>query len=98
MTIASDKLDQHLSESIAQLAPESKPMTISGFQPGAIKAAIEAAKLKSQTELQAAMDKLAVAQTKAAAVPEAIHKVAAQMTKEADDALHELATFTNGGE
>jgi hypothetical protein len=95
MSEASDKLDRHLADSIVQLRP-GKPMTISGFQPGAIRAALDAAKKKSQEELQAAMNKLAEAQAKAASVPDAIHKVAAQMHKEADDALHELATFTNG--
>lgn len=72
-------------------------MSITGFQPGAIKAAINAAKQKSQDQLTAAMQKLADAQTKAQSVPDAIHQVAAQMEKEADDALQELATFTNGG-
>lgn len=72
-------------------------MSITGFQPGAIKAAIDAAKQKSQDQLTAAMQKLSDAQTKAQSVPDAIHQVAAQMEKEADDALQELATFTNGG-
>ena len=72
-------------------------MSITGFQPGAIRAAIDAAKQKSQGDLAAAMAKLAEAQTKAATVPDAINQVAAMMAKEADDALQELATFTNGG-
>lgn len=73
------------------------PMTITGFQPGAIKAAIDAAKQKSQSQLADAMAKLSAAQEKAASVPAAIAQVAASMEKEADDALQELATFTNGG-
>lgn len=72
-------------------------MSITGFQPGAIKAAIEAAKKNSQDQLSAAMTKLAAAQTKASTVPEAINQVAKAMEKEADDALQELAQFTNGG-
>jgi hypothetical protein len=93
---ASDVLDQHLVDSITALKPAETPMTITGIQPGAIRAAIDAAKQKSQSDMQAAMAKLADAQTKAASVPDAINKVAAQMSKEADDALQELATFTNG--
>lgn len=72
-------------------------MSITGFQPGAIRSAIEAAKKNSQDQLAAAMGKLAAAQTKAATVPEAINQVAKAMEKEADDALQELAQFTNGG-
>lgn len=105
MTPEGERLDRHLSDSIAELklpspflgTENTKPMSITGFQPGAIRAAIDAAKKKSQAELEAAMGKLADAQTKAASVPDAIHKVAAQMTKEADDALQELSSFTNGG-
>lgn len=74
-----------------------RTMSFTGFQPGAIRAALDAAKQKSQGKLNAAMAKLAEAQTKAEAVPEAIHQVAAKMEKEADDALQELAQFTNGG-
>lgn len=76
---------------------ENTKMSITGFQPGAIKAAIDAAKQNSQDKLSAAMAKLAAAQTKAQSVPDAINEVAAKMEKEADDALQELATFTNGG-
>jgi hypothetical protein len=76
---------------------ENTKMSITGFQPGAIKAAIDAAKQNSQDKLTAAMAKLAAAQTRAQSVPDAINEVAAKMEKEADDALQELATFTNGG-
>jgi hypothetical protein len=72
-------------------------MSITGFQPGAIKAAIDAAKAKAKADMEAAMGKLAAASAKSATVPDAIAQVAASMEKEADDALQELATFTNGG-
>lgn len=76
---------------------ENARMSITGFQPGAIKAAIDAAKQSSQDQLNQAMAKLAAAQTKAQSVPDAINQVALKMEKEADDALQELAQFTNGG-
>jgi len=76
---------------------ENTKVSITGFQPGAIRAAIDAAKQNSQTQLSAAMAKLQAAQAKAQTVPDAINQVAAKMEKEADDALQELATFTNGG-
>lgn len=72
-------------------------MSITGFQPGAIRAAIDAAKAKAQESLGAAMGNLAAAQSKAQQVPDAINQVAASMEKETADALQELATFTNGG-
>lgn len=72
-------------------------MTFTGFQPGAIKAAIEEAKAKAASDMHGAMANLAEAQTKAATVPAAVNQVAAKMAKEADDALQELASFTNGG-
>jgi hypothetical protein len=107
----SEELNQHLSQSVKMLratalqSPLVAPtpqittestMSITGFNPGAIKAAIEAAKLKSQDELNTAMANLAEAQAQAASVPVAINQVAAKMKQEADDALQELATFTNG--
>lgn len=79
------------------IQPETRHMSITGFQPGAIRAAIDAAKQKSQADLDAAMVKLSAAQTKAASVPDAITALSVQMEKEADDALQELAQFTNGG-
>jgi hypothetical protein len=79
----------------AAITPENT-MSITGLNPGAIKAAIEAAKQKSQDEMAVAMAAFTEAQNKAASVPVAINQVAAQMTKEADDALQELATFTKG--
>jgi hypothetical protein len=77
--------------------PGLSPMSITGFQPGAIKAAIDAAKAKAKADMEAAMGKLAAASAKSATVPDAIAQVAASMEKEADDVLQELATFTNGG-
>lgn len=72
-------------------------MTITGYQPGSIKAAIDAAKQEAQDELNSALAALAEAKASAASVPVAIKQVAAQMKREADDALQELAGFTNGG-
>jgi hypothetical protein len=76
---------------------QEQDMSITGFQPGAIRAAIDAAKKQSQAELAGAMGELAVAQTRAAEVPAAIKQVAKAISKEAADALQELAEFSNGG-
>lgn len=72
-------------------------MSITGFQPGAVRAAIEAAQQGARDRQAQAMAKLAAAGVKAAGVADAIDQVSAQMEQEADDALAELAQFTNGG-
>lgn len=72
-------------------------MSITGFQPGAVKAAIEAAQQGARDRQAQAMAKLVAAGAKAAGVADAIDQVSAQIEKEADDALAELAQFTNGG-
>ena len=76
---------------------ENTKMSVTGYKPGAIKAALEAAKKQAQEELTAAMGTLSEAQVKAAEVPAAIKAVAGQIKKEAEDALQEFAEYTNGG-
>lgn len=75
---------------------ENTRMTVTGYQPGAIRAALEAAKKQAQDELAVAMGTLSEAQSKAAEVPAAIKAVAGQIKREAEDALQEFAQFTNG--
>jgi hypothetical protein len=76
---------------------ENTKMSVTGYKPGAIRAALDAAKRQAQEELTAAMGTLSEAQTKAAEVPAAIKQVAGQIKREAEDALQEFAEFTNGG-
>jgi hypothetical protein len=78
-------------------AGETNSMSITGFQPGAVKAAIEAAQQSARDRQAQAMAKLAAAGMKAAGVADAIDQVSARIEKEADEALAELAQFTNGG-
>lgn len=78
------------------MASRESRMSLTGFQPGSIKAAIDAAKKASQDELASAMAELGAAQAKAAEVPAALKQVAGQIKKEAEDALQEFAQFTNG--
>lgn len=86
-----------MSDALQNPFDGSKPMSITGFKPGSIRAALDAAKSKAEAELTEAMGSLAEAQTKAAEVPAAIKQVADQIKKEAADALAEFAQFTNGG-
>lgn len=77
---------------------EEVSMTLTGYQPGAIKAAIEKAKQEAQSKVSEAMAKLAAAHIKATEeVPAAIKTYAAKIEKEASDAIQELAEFDNGG-
>ncbi len=78
------------------ITEETKPMSITGFQPGAIKAAIQAAQQAAKDRQEQSMATLAAAGAKAVAVADAIDAVSAKMAREADDALQELAQFTNG--
>lgn len=74
--------------------PSEKPkMSITGLQAGAVKAAIQAAKDRQAQSLT----KLAGAASKVVSVSDAMDQVSTTMEKEADDALQELAQFTNGG-
>ncbi|MDB5611340.1 MAG: hypothetical protein JWP25_8240 [Bradyrhizobium sp.] len=76
---------------------ETNSMSITGFQPGAVKAAIEAAQQGARDRQAKSMARLAEAGAKAAGVADAIDQVSAKIEQEADDALAELAQFTNGG-
>lgn len=101
-SFASDSEIETAIRSISRLPPvniteETKPMSITGFQPGALKAAIEAAQKAATDRRAQSMAKLAEAGAKTVAVADAIDAVSAKMAKEADAALQELAQFTNGG-
>jgi hypothetical protein len=72
-------------------------MSITGFQPGAVKAAIDAARQRARDGQAKSMERLAAAGAKAAGVNDAIDQISSQIEREADDALAELAQFTNGG-
>ena len=71
--------------------------SLTGLQPGAIRAKLDALKLKAAERRAQAMAKLDGADTKLASVDIAIEQYAARIEKEADDGLAEFATFTNGG-
>jgi hypothetical protein len=71
--------------------------SLTGLQPGAIRAKLDALKLKAAERRAQAMAKLDGADTKLASVDTAIEQYAARIEKEADDGLAEFATFTNGG-
>jgi hypothetical protein len=73
-----------------------KPMSITGFEPGAIQARLAAIKQGAADRRTAAMAKLDGADAKLASVDEAIEQYAAKIEKEADDALQEFAEHTNG--
>jgi len=91
-----DQIAHALNLKKINAATAEPQMSFTGFQPGAIKAALATAKQKATADLTEAMGTLAEAQAKAAEVPAAIKQVAVQMKKEAEDALHEFAEFTNG--
>jgi hypothetical protein len=75
---------------------ERAPVSVSGYEPGAIKARLDALKQAGKSRRDAALAKLDQAGKKHEAVSQEIEKVAAQIEKEADDALQEFAQFTNG--
>lgn len=85
-----------MTDALANPFGGTKPMSFTGFKPGSIRAALDAAKKQAEADLTEAMGTLAEAQAKAAEVPAAIKNVASQIKKEAADALQEFATFTNG--
>jgi hypothetical protein len=72
-------------------------MSISGYEPGAIRARLEAIKKTGKERRDEAIAKLDDAGKKHEAVSEEIERVAVQLEKEADDALQEFAEFSNGG-
>jgi hypothetical protein len=87
-----------LSQELKAPKTEVSPMSITGFEPGAIRARLDALKLKATTRRAGALGLLDAADAKLASVDAAIEAVAASVEKEAADALHEFAAHTNGGE
>lgn len=75
---------------------ENTRMTISGYQPGAIRDRLTALKEAGRKRRDAALTKLEDAGKKHEDVSAEIERVATQLEKEADDALQEFASFTNG--
>jgi hypothetical protein len=72
-------------------------MSISGYEPGSIRARLDALKKSGKDRRDAAIAKLDDAGKKHEAVSEEIERVAGQIEKEADAAIAEFAEFTNGG-
>jgi ribosomal 50S subunit-associated protein YjgA (DUF615 family) len=72
-------------------------MSISGYEPGAIKAKMAAIKERGKQRRDEAIAKLEGAGQKHEAVSEEIERIATQLEKEADDALQEFAESSNGG-
>jgi len=72
-------------------------MSISGYEPGSIRAKLEALKTAGKQRRDAALGKLDEAGKKHEAVSAEIEVIATAIEKEADDALAEFAQFTNGG-
>lgn len=75
---------------------ENTKMSISGYEPGAIRDKLNALKAKTKQKRDEVLAKLDAAGSKHEAVSGEMEKMAAQMDKEADAALHELAEFSNG--
>jgi hypothetical protein len=76
---------------------ENTRMSISGYEPGAIRDKLNALKVKSKERRDQAIAKLEDAGKKHEYVSEEIERVAGQIEKEADAAIAEFAEFTNGG-
>jgi hypothetical protein len=75
---------------------ENTRMSISGYEPGAIRDKLNALKVKGKQRRDEAIAKLDEAGKKHEAVSEEIERVAGQIEKEADAAIAEFAEFTNG--
>ncbi len=71
-------------------------MSVSGYEPGSIRARLDALKKAGKDRRDAAIAKLDEAGKKHEAVSEEIERVAGQIEKEADAALQEFAEFSNG--
>ena len=71
-------------------------MTISGYQPGSIKARLDAMREEKRQMREAALAKLDEAGKKHDDVNTEIDRIATELHKEADAALAEFASFTNG--
>jgi hypothetical protein len=76
---------------------EHTRMSISGYEPGAIKAKLDALKKSGKDRRDQALIKLDAAGRKHEAVSDEIERVAGQIEKEADAAIAEFAEFSNGG-
>jgi DNA anti-recombination protein RmuC len=76
---------------------ENTKMSISGYEPGAIRAKLDALKKQGKDRRDQAIAKLDAAGTKHEEVSAEIERVAGQIEKEADAALQEFAEFSNGG-
>lgn len=76
---------------------ENTKMSISGYEPGAIRARLDAIKKAGKERRDQAIAKLDAAGTKHEEVSAEIERVATIMEKEADAALQEFAEFSNGG-
>ena len=76
---------------------ENTRMSISGYEPGAIRARLEALKKNGKERRDQAIAKLDDAGKKHEEVSAEIERVATQIEKEADAALQEFAEFSNGG-
>ena len=70
-------------------------MSVSGYEPGSIKAMMEAIKQRGKERRDQALSKLEGAGQKHEAVSEEIERIATMLEKEADDALQEFAGTTN---
>jgi cell division septum initiation protein DivIVA len=72
-------------------------MSISGYEPGAIRDRMQAIKARGKQRRDEAIAKLEGAGQKHEAVSAEIERVAEALDKEADAALAEFSEFTNGG-
>jgi hypothetical protein len=75
---------------------ENTKMSISGYEPGAIRDKLNALKQVGKQRRDAALAKLEDAGRKHEAVSAEIEVIASTISKEADDAMQEFAQFTNG--
>lgn len=92
------KIDQATVETpVPEVKPAVSAPTVSGYRPGMIRAAIDQARKAQQAELDAAMSEFLAVQEQAAMIPDAIRHMTAKVKQETQDALQELAEFTNGG-
>lgn len=71
-------------------------MSVSGYEPGAIKAKMAAIKERGKQRRDEAIAKLEGAGQKHEDVSAEIERIATQLEKEADDALQEFAESSNG--
>jgi uncharacterized phage infection (PIP) family protein YhgE len=87
--------DQVLEVNWNKKSPEVKLASITGFEPGAIRAKLDDLKKKTRERRTQSLARLDAAHEKVASVDAEIEKVAAQIEKEANDGLQEFAEFTN---